>query len=53
MATTAHFPISASEYLHTSYHPDWNETVIFAVADSPIHIDQAAIFAAIDEDRSR
>jgi Uma2 family endonuclease len=31
----------------------WNETVAFTVADSPIHIDLAAIFAVIDEDRSR
>jgi Uma2 family endonuclease len=31
----------------------WIETSGFAVAESPIHIDLAAIFAAIDEDRSR
>jgi len=31
----------------------WIETSRFAVAESPIHIDLAAIFAAIDEDRSR
>jgi Uma2 family endonuclease len=31
----------------------WIETSGFAVAASPIHIDLAAIFAAIDEDRSR
>ena len=31
----------------------WIEAASFAVSDSPIHIDLAAIFAAIDEDRSR
>jgi Uma2 family endonuclease len=31
----------------------WIETLNFAVSESSIHIDLAAIFAAIDEDRSR
>jgi Uma2 family endonuclease len=31
----------------------WIETASFAVAESPICIDLATIFAAIDEDRSR
>jgi Uma2 family endonuclease len=33
--------------------PSWIETASFAVAENPIHIDLATIFAAIDEDRSR
>jgi len=33
--------------------PSWIETARFTVAEGPIHIDLAAIFAAIDEDRSR
>jgi Uma2 family endonuclease len=32
---------------------DWIETARFAVPESPIRIDLAAIFAAIDEDRAR
>jgi Uma2 family endonuclease len=31
----------------------WIEAIHFAVAESPVHIDLAAIFAAIDDDRSR
>lgn len=31
----------------------WIESMSFAVANSPIHIDLAAIFAAIDQDRAR
>jgi Uma2 family endonuclease len=32
---------------------DWIETTHFAVVGSPIHIDLAAFFAAIDKDRAR
>jgi Uma2 family endonuclease len=32
---------------------EWIETLHFAVPNSPVHIDLAALFAAIDEDRAR
>lgn len=32
---------------------DWIETAHFAVPGSPIHVDLAALFAAIDQDRAR
>jgi Uma2 family endonuclease len=31
----------------------WIETATFTVAETPIHIDLAAIFAAVDQDRAR
>jgi len=32
---------------------EWIQTTRFAVPGSPIHVDLAALFAAIDEDRAR